>query len=240
MSPFVRLTAFCAVLAGAQAAFTQVKLALPLTGFEPVISNKTTNFHYNKHYAGYVTKLNAAFGSRKAPSSLTEVIRSVAKSGTPNATALQRQGGGAWNHALWFKTITAPDSPPTKEAALSPALAAALKKAFGSFAAAKKNVSDAGTALFGSGFVWLCVEKGGGLLVVTTANQDNPLMGKEVTKAPECTPILGLDVWEHSYYLDYGPARPEFVDAFWRIVNWGQVSRNYASVLSGKPEELVA
>lgn len=227
------------LLAGAQA-FSQVDLAVGINGVAPVISNTTMNYHYNKHYAGYVTKLNDALSGAKKLPTLTDAIKSVAKAETVNRTIIQKQGGGAWNHALYFKTMATPGSAATQDKSVSAPLAAAIKKSFGGLPGLKKNMTDTAMGVFGSGWAWLCVAADGKLLVTTTANQDNPLMGRTVSKAPECTPILGIDVWEHAYYVDHGPARKDYVDAYWGIVNWPQVSANFASATSGKINDIVA
>ncbi|GBF90765.1 hypothetical protein Rsub_03066 [Raphidocelis subcapitata] len=227
------------LVAGAQA-FSQVKLPVALDGVAPVISNTTMNYHYNKHYAGYIDKLNAAYGDRTPPPSLTAAIKSVGDKATVNASVIQKQGGGAWNHALYFKTLAPPGSAATKEASLSAPLAAAVQKSFGGFEPMKKAVSDAAMGVFGSGWAWLCLQADGALVVATTANQDNPLMGTGISKAPDCTPILGIDVWEHAYYVDHGPARKDYVDNYWSVVNWPQVSANFGSAQSGKIDDIVA
>lgn len=233
------LAAVALLVASAQA-FTQVKLPVALDGVAPAISNTTMNYHYNKHYAGYVSKLTDAYGNRTQPT-LTQAIKSVGNPDTINATIIQKQGGGAWNHALYFTTLAAPNSAATKPAAIAPGLLAQIKKAFPTGVdGLKANMTDAAMGVFGSGWAWLCVYKNGTLGVETTANQDNPLMGTKVSKVPVCTPILGIDVWEHAYYVDRGPARKDYVDAFWTVVDWGRVSKNYASAVAGKPDQIVS
>lgn len=243
MACALALFTYCLFMAAPSAqaqsgSFQMIKLPYALDALEPVISKTTMNYHYNKHYAGYVEKLNAAYGKRTPPS-LSDAVKSVGDASTVNGTVIQKQGGGAWNHALYFRTLAPPGSDATKDAAISAPLAAAIKSAFGGLDGLKAKVTDAAMGVFGSGFAWVCVDGKGALQVVTTANQDNPLMGERVAKVPYCTPILGVDVWEHAYYVDHGPARKDYVSDFWKVVNWSQVSANYGSATSGKINDLV-
>ena len=183
---------------------------------EPHIDAKTMEIHHDKHHAAYVTNLNAAL--EKAPELASKSIEDLMKSinAVPEAIrmAVRNNGGGHYNHSL-FWTLLAPNAGgnPTSEVAL------AIDQAFGSFATFKDQFETAAKTRFGSGWAWLSVDNGK-LVVSSTPNQDNPLMeGK--------TPILGLDVWEHAYYLHYQNRRPDYVSAFWNVVNWAQVNKNF-------------
>lgn len=182
---------------------------------EPYIDAQTMQIHHGKHHAGYVSKLNAAIeGTDMEGKSIEELCRDHSNNG-----AVRNNGGGHYNHSL-FWTIMGPN------AGGSPSgdLLAAINKDFGSFEAFKTEFNNAAATRFGSGWAWLCV-CGDKLCICSTANQDNPLMGEGCGG----TPILGLDVWEHAYYLKYQNRRPDYVDAFWNVVNWDEVARRYAA-----------
>lgn len=201
--------------------YTLPKLPYDFKALEPHIDAETMEIHYTKHHQGYVNKLNAALADysdlRKPLEALLSDLDSL-----PNDVydAVRNNGGGHANHSL-FWTILSPDGggEPTGN------LAEALDKRFGSFEAFKKEFSEAAGSHFGSGWCWL-VWANGALAVDATPNQDSPLSQRQV-------PLLGLDVWEHAYYLKYQNRRPEYIEAFWNVVNWEQVSKNYMAAVKG-------
>ena len=185
---------------------------------EPHIDSKTMQIHHGKHHAGYTNKLNAAIAGTDLEG---KPIEDILKNLDMNNTAVRNNGGGYFNHSLFWE-IMGPNCGGKPEGQL----AAAIDKDFGSFDEFKSNFSSAAGTRFGSGWAWLCVDLNGGLEVCSTANQDNPLMPGECGK----TPILGLDVWEHAYYLNYQNRRPDYIDAFFNVINWGVVAKMYANV----------
>ena len=190
---------------------------LPYThdALNPHIDTATMEIHHGKHHAAYIAKLNAAVsGSEMEGKSLEKLIKNHT-----NVAAVRNNGGGHWNHSL-FWTVMSPTGGGTPQGAL----AAAIDDAFGSFEKFKEAFSNAGATQFGSGWAWLCVGNGGKLEVCSTANQDNPLMPG---LGCEGLPILGLDVWEHAYYLNYQNRRPDYINAFFNVVNWEEVSRRF-------------
>jgi Fe-Mn family superoxide dismutase len=194
--------------------------ALPYAhdALEPHIDTQTMQIHHGKHHQAYVTNLNKALeGSADATKPIEELMKSL----DMNNMAVRNNGGGHYNHSL-FWTVMAPNAggAPTGE------LADAITRDFGSFDAFKEKFAAAGATRFGSGWAWLCVHPGGKLEVCSSPNQDNPLM-----PGVGCggTPILGLDVWEHAYYLHYQNRRPDYIGAFWNVVTWAEVSRRYAA-----------
>ena len=190
---------------------------LPYThdALNPHIDTATMEIHHGKHHAAYIAKLNAAVsGSEMEGKSLEELIKNHT-----NVAAVRNNGGGHWNHSL-FWTVMSPTGGGTPQVAL----ATAIDDAFGSFEKFKEAFSNAGATQFGSGWAWLCVGNGGKLEVCSTANQDNPLMPG---LGCEGLPILGLDVWEHAYYLNYQNRRPDYINAFFNVVNWEEVSRRF-------------
>lgn len=200
--------------------------ALPYSfnALEPHIDARTMEIHHGKHHQAYVNNLNAAL--EKAPNlqgkSAEELIKDLNAVPEDIRTAVRNNGGGHVNHsAFWLMMGPNGGGEPTGE------LAAAINDAFGSFANFKDQFSKAAVGRFGSGWAWLVVS-GGKLQVCSTANQDNPLMGKAVAGC-EGVPILGLDVWEHAYYLNYQNRRPDYIAAWWSVVNWDQVAKNYAA-----------
>ena len=197
-------------------AFELPDLPYAHNALEPHIDAKTMEIHHGKHHAAYVSKLNAAIeGTPMAGKSLDDLMKNHSDVG-----AVRNNGGGHWNHTL-FWTIMGPNGggKPSGD------LAAAIDSAFGSFDKFKEEFSNAAATRFGSGWAWLCVE-GGKLSVCSTPNQDNPLMPGSGCNG---TPILGLDVWEHAYYLNYQNRRPDYISAFFNVVNWGEVAKKFAA-----------
>ncbi len=197
-------------------AFELPDLPYSFNALAPHIDAKTMEIHHDKHHGGYVNKLNAAVeGSPHADMSLADLMKSVGKA----STGVRNNGGGHYNHSLFWKVLS-----PDGGGQPSGDLASAIDSAFGSYDAFKEKFADAAGTRFGSGWAWLIVDDSGSLKVTSTPNQDNPLMDVAETKG---TPILGLNVWEHAYYLNYQNKRPEYISAFWHVVNWDQVSKNY-------------
>lgn len=194
--------------------------ALPYAhdALEPHIDTLTMQIHHGKHHAAYVNNLNAAIqGTEWEGKSLEELMANISKL----SPAVRNNGGGHYNHSL-FWTVMGPNAggTPTGE------LADAINAAFGSFDNFKAEFAKAATTRFGSGWAWLSVKADGTLCVCSSPNQDNPLM--DISDCPG-TPILGLDVWEHAYYLHYQNRRPDYIAAFWNVINWTEVSRRYAA-----------
>ena len=198
-------------------AFKLPSLPYAADALEPHIDAKTMEIHHGKHHNGYTDKLNAAIeGTALEGKSIEEILGDLDMS---NA-AVRNNGGGYYNHCLFWE-IMGPDA-----GEMSSELSAAIEAAFGSFDAFKDAFSKAAATQFGSGWAWLCVHNDGKLEVCSTPNQDNPLM-KDVSCGG--TPILGLDVWEHAYYLNYQNRRPDYIEAFFKVVNWSEVSKRYAA-----------
>ena len=192
--------------------------ALPYAhdALEPYVDKQTMEIHHGKHHAGYVNKLNAAVeGTDLEGKSLEELMSNVSK----HSTAVRNNGGGHFNHSLfWTVMKNGGGGKPSGD------LAAAIDSAFGSFEEFKKQFSNAAATRFGSGWAWLIV-KDGKLAVCSTANQDNPLMDLAETKG---TPILGLDVWEHAYYLKYQNKRPDYIENWFNVINWDEVASRFS------------
>jgi len=196
--------------------FELPKLPYAFDALEPNIDAKTMEIHHDKHHKGYTDKLNAAIeGTDLAGKSIEDILKNL----DMDNKAVRNNGGGFYNHSLFWKVMS-----PNGGGKPSGALAKAIDDAFGSFDTFKEKFSDAAKTQFGSGWAWLCVHKGGKLEVSSTPNQDNPLMPNT---GCDGTPILGLDVWEHAYYLKYQNKRPDYVGAFWNVINWEEVSANY-------------
>lgn len=184
---------------------------------EPHIDARTMQIHHGKHHNGYTNKLNAAIeGTDLAGKSIEEILASVGSAGA----GVRNNGGGFYNHSL-FWSIMSPDGGGTPEEGR---FLNKINKCFGSFDAFKEEFAKAAGTRFGSGWAWLCVSDDDELFVTSSPNQDNPLMDIAEKKG---IPILGLDVWEHAYYLHYQNRRPDYVGAFWNVVNWKEVSRRY-------------
>ena len=185
---------------------------------EPHIDARTMEIHHGKHHAGYTAKLNAALeGTDKSNQSIDEIMLSLDMSNG----ALRNNGGGYYNHCLFWKVMS-----PNGGGNPSGSLAEAINRDFGSFDEFKNTFSNAAATQFGSGWAWLCVHPGGKLEVCSTPNQDNPMMPGIGCSG---TPILGIDVWEHAYYLNYQNRRPDYIEAFFSVLNWTEVQNSYES-----------
>ncbi len=204
-------------------AFELPELPYAHDALEPHIDTKTMQIHHGKHHAGYTAKLNAAVaGTDLEGKSIVEILRGLDMSNG----GLRNNGGGYFNHNLFWEVMS-PNGGGTPEGEL----ASAINDAFGSFEAFKDAFSAAAATQFGSGWAWLCVNKEGKLEVCSTPNQDNPLMPGVNC---EGTPILGLDVWEHAYYLNYQNRRPDYIEAFFNVINWKKVASLYWSAAVDK------
>lgn len=195
-------------------AFELPQLPYAYNALEPHIDARTMEIHHTKHHQAYVTNLNNAIAGADAEKmSIEDICRNISK----YPVAVRNNGGGHFNHDLFWKVLG-----PNKGGAPSGQLAEAINSAFGSFDAFKEKFAAAGATRFGSGWAWLIVGADKKLAICSTPNQDNPLMDIAEVKG---TPILGLDVWEHAYYLHYQNRRPDYISAFWNLVNWDEVAR---------------
>ncbi len=198
-------------------AFTLPPLPYDFAALEPHIDAKTMEIHHGKHHQTYVNNLNAAI--EKAPElaskSLDDLMRNVNTLPEAVRTPIRNNGGGHWNHSMFWQIMTAKGGGEP-----GGSLGAAIKSAFGDFAKFREQFSTAGVGRFGSGWAWL-INTGGKLSITSTPNQDNPLM--EGKKA-----IMGLDVWEHAYYLKYQNRRPDYIQAWWNVVNWKEIEKRFA------------
>lgn len=196
-------------------AFELPNLDYAFNALEPHIDARTMEIHHGKHHQAYVTNLNNAVKDTPAADlSLEEIVKNISQ----YSVAVRNNGGGHYNHSLFWKVIG-----PNGGGAPQGELAAAINEAFGSFEDFKTQFNTAATTRFGSGWAWLVVSNGK-LVISSTPNQDNPLMDIAEVKG---TPILGLDVWEHAYYLNYQNRRPDYINAFWNIVNWNEVTARF-------------
>lgn len=197
-------------------AFELPKLPYAYDALEPHIDAKTMEIHHSKHHQAYTTNLNAAIeGTDLEGKSIEEILTNL----DVNNAAVRNNGGGFFNHNLFWTMLN-----PEDKGYLSGALKEAIEAEFGSKEAFIDAFSKAAATRFGSGWAWLCVHKGGKLEICSTANQDNPLMPGI---GCEGTPILGLDVWEHAYYLNYQNRRPDYINAFFKALNWNEIERRY-------------
>ncbi|MCH8513518.1 MAG: superoxide dismutase [Kiritimatiellae bacterium] len=203
-------------------AYTLPDLPYAKDALEPHIDARTMEIHHDKHHAGYVSKANAALEGHAdlAAKSVEDLIADLASVPADIRGAVRNNGGGHANHSLFWKILGPNGGAPAGD------LAAAIDQAFGSLDKFKETFANAAATRFGSGWAWLGVTADGSLVVTSTPNQDNPLMKGFVDV--ECTPILGLDVWEHAYYLNYQNRRPDYISAFWNVVNWDEVAKNFA------------
>ncbi len=198
-------------------AFELPKLPYAYDALEPHIDAQTMEIHHTKHHQAYITNLNNAIAGTDLEGKSIEEILKVCK----DKPAVRNNGGGYWNHNLYWEVMS-----PNGGGEPTGALADAIHSAFGSFENFKDEFSKAGVTRFGSGWAWLCVENGK-LVICSTANQDNSLMGEGCGG----TAILGMDVWEHAYYLRYQNRRPDYVNAFFNVINWEEVSRRYQAAM---------
>lgn len=197
-------------------AFELPKLNYNYTDLEPHVDAKTMEIHHSKHHQAYVNNLNAAIENTDAASmSIEEIVKNISKF----SPAVRNNGGGHWNHTFFWNVMS-----PNGGGNPSGELASKIDAQFGSFDAMKEEFNKAATTRFGSGWAWLCKKADGSLCICSTPNQDNPLM--DIAECPG-TPIIGLDVWEHAYYLNYQNRRPDYIAAFWNVVNWEAASDNY-------------
>jgi Fe-Mn family superoxide dismutase len=199
-------------------AYTLPELPYDYDALEPHFDARTMEIHHSKHHAGYTNKVNAALeGTEFADKDIEDVLSNISALPTDKVQAVINNGGGYANHSL-FWTILSPNGGGTPDGEL----AEAINSTFGSFDAFKEAFANAAATRFGSGWAWLSVDADGNLNVHSTANQDSPIM-------EGMTPILGLDVWEHAYYLNYQNRRPDYISAFWNVVDWDKVAEYYAA-----------
>lgn len=201
--------------------FSLPDLPYPANALEPHIDAQTMEIHHDKHHAAYMNNLNNAIaGTNLEGKDIVEILSNFDSVPENIKTAVRNNGGGYANHNLFWVIMS-----PNGGGQPSGELGNAINQAFGSFDAFKEKFSNAAATRFGSGWAWLVVKKDGSLDVYSTANQDSPYMQGD-------TPILGLDVWEHAYYLKYQNRRPEYISAFWNVINWDAVAKNYSEARS--------
>ena len=205
-------------------AFELPPLPYAYDALEPYIDTQTMQLHHDKHHAAYVNNLNAALqnSAELASLSVEDVVRRLSEVPESARTAVRNNGGGHVNHSMFWQ-IMKPNGggEPTGE------LASAIQQTFGSFDTFKAQFNDAGVKRFGSGWTWLVIDQSGKLAVMSTANQDSPLMDG-------LYPVMGNDVWEHAYYLKYQNRRPDYLNAWWNVVNWDEVARRYSQGRAGR------
>ena len=209
--------------ASVSAQFTQKPLPYAYTALEPFIDAQTMEIHYSKHHAAYIKNLNTAIvGTEAEKMNINEILANVSKL----SPAIRNNAGGHYNHELFWSILT-----PEKNTKPSAELEKAINESFGSMDALKEKLNAAAATRFGSGWAWLYIGQDGKLVVSSTANQDNPLMDIAENKG---TPILGIDVWEHAYYLKYQNKRADYLTAIWNVINWNQVSTYYENAMPKK------
>ena len=199
-------------------AFQLPTLNYACDALEPHEDARTMEIHHSKHHQAYVNNLNAALeGTDGASLSIEDILKNISKYGMP----VRNNGGGHWNHSFFWSILS-----PNGGGNPTGALGDKINEQFGSFEAMKEEFNKAATTRFGSGWAWLCKKADGSLCICSTPNQDNPLM--DIAECPG-TPILGLDVWEHAYYLHYQNRRPDYIAAFWNVVDWNKASANFSA-----------
>ena len=199
-------------------AFQLPTLNYAYDALEPHVDARTMEIHHSKHHQAYVNNLNAALeGTDGASLSIEDIVKNISKYGMP----VRNNGGGHWNHSFFWSILS-----PNGGGNPTGALGDKINEQFGSFEAMKEEFNKAATTRFGSGWAWLCKKADGSLCICSTPNQDNPLM--DIAECPG-TPIIGLDVWEHAYYLHYQNRRPDYIAAFWNVVDWNKVSANFSA-----------
>ncbi|MEM8528530.1 MAG: superoxide dismutase [Bacteroidota bacterium] len=205
-------------------AFQLPDLPYDFGALEPHIDERTMKIHHGKHHAGYTKKLNAALeGTGYEGKGIKEILANISKL----SAGVRNNGGGYFNHALFWSILCPASESELKE---SHNIHKAIERDFGGLDGFKEKFKAAATGQFGSGWAWLCVDENDKLSICSTANQDNPLMD---VAGCDGTPILGLDVWEHAYYLNYQNMRGDYVDNFFHIINWGEVSKRYNDANAG-------
>jgi superoxide dismutase, Fe-Mn family len=205
-------------------AFELPPLPYPYEALEPYIDTETMHLHHDKHHQAYITNLNNAVQGQSeqlASYSVEDLLRNISQVPDSIRTAVQNNGGGHANHSMFWQIMK-----PNGGGAPTGELASAIDQAFGSFDQFKDTFNKAGLARFGSGWAWLVLNQGGQLQVVSTANQDSPLM-------TGMYPVMGNDVWEHAYYLKYKNVRADYLSAWWNVVNWDEVTRRYQQARGG-------
>ena len=205
-------------------AFELPSLPYPYEALEPYIDTETMHLHHDKHHQAYVTNLNNALQGQSeqlASYSVEDLVRNISQVPDSIRTAVQNNGGGHTNHTMFWQIMK-----PNGGGAPTGELASAIEQAFGSFDQFKDTFNKAGLARFGSGWAWLVLNQSGQLQVVSTANQDSPLMTGHY-------PVMGNDVWEHAYYLKYKNVRADYLNAWWNVVNWDEVARRFQQARSG-------
>ena len=215
VAPFAACKGDVAGPSKAVSGFTLPALPYAFDALAPNIDALTMEIHHDKHHAGYVNKLNAAIDGTKFSG---QVIEDILSGLTPSDTAVRNNGGGHYNHSLFWSVMS-----PSGGGLPSGKIADALNAEFDSFEAFKKSFSDAASGRFGSGWAWLCQKENGQLFITSTPNQDNPLMVQVVENTGK--PLLGIDVWEHAYYLNYQNRRGDYINNFFNIINWNEVNR---------------
>jgi Fe-Mn family superoxide dismutase len=199
-------------------AFQLPTLNYSYDALEPHFDARTMEIHHSKHHQAYVNNVNAALeGTDGANLPIEDIVKNISKYGMP----VRNNGGGHWNHSFFWSILS-----PNGGGNPAGALGDKINEQFGSFEAMKEEFNKAATTRFGSGWAWLCKKADGSLCICSTPNQDNPLM--DIAECPG-TPIIGLDVWEHAYYLHYQNRRPDYIAAFWNVVDWNQASANYSA-----------
>jgi Fe-Mn family superoxide dismutase len=218
MKTVFKLMVFTLISSSTFAQFTQAPLPYAYDALEPFVDAQTMEIHYSKHHAGYVNNLNKALkdAGMEANTDMNAILGNISK----YSTAIRNNAGGHYNHTLFWNVLT-----PNKDTKLSAELSAAIVTTFGSMEAFKTHLTQAAATRFGSGWAWLVVTPENKLVICSTPNQDNPLMDDAPVKG---TPIFGIDVWEHAYYLKYQNKRGDYLQAIWSVVNWDEVSRLYA------------
>ena len=218
MKTVFKLMVFTLISSSTFAQFTQAPLPYAYDALEPFVDAQTMEIHYSKHHAGYVNNLNKALkdAGMEANTDMNAILGNISK----YSTAIRNNAGGHYNHTLFWNVLT-----PNKDTKLSAELSAAIVTTFGSMEAFKTQLTQAAATRFGSGWAWLVVTPENKLVICSTPNQDNPLMDDAPVKG---TPIFGIDVWEHAYYLKYQNKRGDYLQSIWNVVNWDEVSRLYA------------
>lgn len=219
---FVLTFFFTSILFSQSAGYTLPSLGYGYADLEPIIDSQTMRIHYTKHHQAYVSNLNKALEKDSVKPRLEELMKSISK----YPMSVRNNGGGHYNHSLFWTLLSL-----NKNSKPSPELLTSIEKNFGGLDSLILKMNDAGMKHFGSGWVWLSKTKDNELFISTTANQDNPLMD---VAEKQGTPLIGIDLWEHAYYLNYQNKRLEYLQSIWKVINWHEVSRRYAAVMTAE------